>query len=184
MVSIAIKTHFLLLKVNVEYFLSRIIHSACEEHFNQLVQNQGFVALFKDIRKDIEIPEFMAVIAKGNVKEYVLSKLVPPQGLDRFEVILKEGMGISLSGILGEKTWPQIYCAFELRHLIEHRNGKVDARFRKRVIPHWRNSSWRDIPLNIGSAIEIRQDDFERTFESMLKAADAIAGAIRSFTPN
>jgi hypothetical protein len=38
--------------------------------------------------------------------------------------------------------WPQIYTAFEARHLVEHRDGRVDARFRDAVAQVWSNSSW------------------------------------------
>ena len=123
----------------------------------------------------MKIADFVDVIAKGNVKEYVLNLLVPLQGLDRFQVILAKGMSISMSDVIGEKSWPQIYCSFELRHLIEHRNGKVDAIFKKRVMPHWRRSSWRDVPLDTGKSVEIRQGDFDNTFEAMVHAVDAIA---------
>jgi hypothetical protein len=38
---------------------------------------------------------------------------------------------------------PQIYSAFEVRHLIEHRRGRVDQRFIAKVASHvlWKNSS-------------------------------------------
>jgi hypothetical protein len=183
MISIAIKTHFLLLKVNFEFFLNHIIYSACDQLFDHLVKRKGFVSLFKDIRKDIEMADLLAVIATGNVKEYVLSKVVPQQGLDRFEAIVKDGLSLSLSDILGEKAWHQIYCAFELRHLIEHQNGRIDSRFKRKVNPHWRKSSWQDVPLDVGAAIKIREVDFEQTFEAMLSGVDAIGGAITACRP-
>jgi hypothetical protein len=184
MASIAIKTHFLLLKVNFEYYLNRIILCACDRHFGRLVHNAGFIGLVKEVRKDLDIGDLISAIAREEVKDYVLTKVVPPQGLDRFEAILNNGMNISLPDVIGKHYWGQIFCAFELRHLIEHRNGKVDPRFLKRVAGHWRTSSWADTDLAEGKTVEIRQRDFDRTFDAMLISVNAIAAALDGFKPN
>ena len=63
-----------------------------------------------------------------------------------------------------------------MRHLIEHRKGKVDQRFIAEVAskPLWRNSSWSDIPLALGATVEVRVCDFDATCTAMLRAAQII----------
>src|SRR5208282_3593560 len=176
--SLAVKTHFLLLKVNFEFFLNRVIYWACDLHFAHLVNEKGFRKLLTDFKKTLAIQDFVTEIAQNSGKEYVLDKVVPPQGLNRFELILESGFGISMADVVGENDHGQICFAFEVRHLIEHRNGKVDAQFKEKVGRYWTKSSWRDASLNKGDEIEIRQVDFDATFAAMLHGVHTIAESV------
>jgi len=181
--SLAVKTHFLLLKVNFELFLNRIIYWACDRHFGHLVQSKGFASLLDAFKKTLDIEDFVNQIAHNTGKEYVLETMVPAQGLDRFTDILKKGFNISMPGVVGESYHSQIYCAFEVRHLIEHRNGKVDGRFKRNVARCWRKSSWHDVSLEKGSRLDIRQGDFDSTFEAMLHGVHAIGESVERYEP-
>jgi hypothetical protein len=115
-------------------------------------------------------------------KEFVIEKIIPRQGLDPMAKCFLETTRKSLRDTLNKvdpKLWSQIYSAFAVRHLIEHRKGKIDQRFLDEVVSRsfWRNSSWADFvaqPPRRGTGparIEVREEDFEATFDAMVRAA-------------
>lgn len=127
------KTHFLLLKVEFEFFLKRITYCLWDHHFEALLQ-RGKARALSD-RHTLE--EFAGAVARGEAKEYVLRRLVPHHGLDAFEHILHDSAGIPLPGLFqgeGRTSWCQIRSAFHVRHLIEHANGMVDEHFESDVL--------------------------------------------------
>jgi hypothetical protein len=75
--------------------------------------------------------------------------------------------------------------AFEVRHLVEHTNGKVDGQFVNAAAssPLWQNSTWHDVRLAEGGSVPIRERDFEDTCDAMLASARWIADEVKTFSP-
>jgi hypothetical protein len=178
------KTNFLVLKIEFEFFLKRMTYCLWDYHFEMLIR-QGKV---RGLSGKHTLKEFAGAIATGRGKEFILHRLIPQHGLERFERALKDSTGISLPGLFSGKDqflWCQIRSAFQLRHLIEHANGKVDEAYKSKVVceKDWQKSSWGQLPLNVGDKIPIREDDFEATFATMDQAAQVIAGRLETFPP-
>ena len=82
--------------------------------------------------------------SSADLREFIIDKIVGSHGLQRFEKALKRATKIGLRDVLNAKDhryWAQIYTAFEARYLVEHRDGKVDAKFREAMAQVWSNSS-------------------------------------------
>jgi len=174
------KTHFLLLKVNFEFFLNRLTHAVWDCHFRELIQRK------KLLSERFRLEEFATAVLHEAAKEYVLDKVVPTHGLDRFVTVLAESTGIDIQHAVASadaRAWSQIHSAFEVRHLIEHTNGKVDREFWNTVVtqPLWRNSSWGGQKIDLGTKVEIRDQDFDQTFAAMVAATDIIAEQLKGF---
>lgn len=179
------KTHFLLLKVHFEFFLSQIVHCVWDYHFDKLVEKKAS-PLARTEQHTLE--PFARAVSKGNPKEYILRRIIPTHGLARMEKALKESTGLSLSTILNRSDpsyWPQIHSAFAVRHLVEHTNGRVDTRFHDEIYPGplWKRSSWGQGKVDIGDEIVIRGIDFEATLGAMLPSAASIAEATMGYSP-
>jgi hypothetical protein len=182
---VVIKTNFLLLKVHFEFFISRIIHCVWDYHLDELVAKK-VPPLGKTEQQSLQ--PFARAVSKGNPKEYLLRRIIPSHGLTRMEKSLKESTGLSLPAIVNRSDslyWPQIHSAFEVRHLVEHTNGRVDTEFHDEVCPSplWRRSSWGKQKLNVGDEIVIGDADFDATLNAMLPAAAVIAQAVSAFVP-
>lgn len=178
------KTHFLLLKVEFEFFLKRIIYSLWDQYFEALLQQRKV----RGLSGKHTLKEFARAVACGQAKEFVLHRLIPHHGLDAFEKVLNDSTAISLPALFKGKDqncWCQIRSAFEVRHLIEHANGMVDERFRSNVVPEkaWQKSSWGDLTLQVRDKIPIREEDFQATFAAMDRATDVVAGRLATFAP-
>jgi hypothetical protein len=79
------------------------------------------------------------------VREFVIDRLVPRYGLPRFVTALEKSTGVRLPDVPSRKDshlYPQIAVAFEIRHLAEHRDGKIDGQFQAHLRGLWVNSSW------------------------------------------
>jgi hypothetical protein len=101
---------------------------------------------------------------------------------------IKKTTGIDVTKVLNDKSpryWSQILVAFEVRHLVEHTNGKADSAFIEKVDTggSWGQSSWVDLPLQRGSKIPIRNSDFELTCQAMIEAVRLIGDALLRFAP-
>jgi hypothetical protein len=161
------KTHFLLLKVEFEHFLKRMAHTAVNQHFPAL-RRQG---------------KLTAAATESEV-----DALIPRYGLPALEQFLETTTDIVLANLfLGghEADWCQIRSAFQVRHLIEHTNGRVDQLFKTKVISgtDWTNSTWATLHLRVKDKIPIRDEDFRKTFDAMIYAADLIAELLEGFSP-
>jgi hypothetical protein len=160
--SVITRTHFLLLKVEFEFFLVRMAHCVWEHH--------------------------LVAQAPDGWKGHVLQKVVPSHGLGRLAQSLKISTGVDLKHLLNKgpsPCWPQVWSAFEVRHLIEHANGKVDHAFLTQVVASslWKNSSWGSVLLAEGGKVPIREEDFDATFHAMIAATDLLGTALEGWTP-
>jgi hypothetical protein len=175
LVRVIVESHFLTLKVNFEYFLNRMLYCLWSWQFEQLVRRKPKGSL----TKAVPLRDFAQALSDQGGKEFVIGKVVPAHGLDRMAECFEETTGKSVSKALNAcdpKLWSQIHSAFEVRHLIEHRKGKVDQRFIEEVASHslWKNSSWANFPLGKQVPIQVREIDFEATCDAMVQAVKII----------
>jgi hypothetical protein len=182
--SVITKTHFLLLKVNFEYYLNRLVYCVWDRYFTQLVHQQKNRLL----SKEYQLREFARAVAEERAKEYVTNKVIPRHGLMLLRDALEKSTGIALEKVLNGRQpwyWCQIHSAFEVRHLIEHTNGRTDSEFMADVYtgPLWRASSWGDLALSVGCKIEIRDGDFEKTWQAMVESVPILCEAAMRFQP-
>ncbi len=175
LVKVVVEGHFLALKVNFEFFLNRMLYCLWSSQFDQLARrlSRGPLA------KAVPLRDFAQALSGEGGKEFVIANVVPAHGLNRMAECFQETAGKSLSQALNAEDpslWPQINSAFEVRHLIEHRKGKVDQRFIDDVASHalWKNSSWSDLPLAKHASLQVRANDFDATCATMVRAAEII----------
>lgn len=74
-ISLITKTHFLLLKVNFEFFLNRMAHCVWDAHFEHLVHAKKLPS------EKAKLEEFAAAVSDGTAKEFILSRVIPTNGL-------------------------------------------------------------------------------------------------------
>ena len=127
----------------------------------------------------------LAVAHQGEFigKDFVIDRMVPGHGLRPFTNEIKKTTGVSLKYVLDTSNpsyWPQIYTAFEVRHLVEHRDGKIDAEFRSNVAQCWPNTTWgrRGNNLQQLEKIEVADEDVVTTYHTMLDAARLMTEAV------
>ncbi len=122
--------HLLSLKINFELFLNRLLSTIWAFHFTELAPTiSGEVSLSEIGATVVEAGE-----SPADLREFIIEKVVGNQGLEHFEKVLKRATQIRLRDVLYAKDfhyWPQIYTAFQARHLVEHRDGKVDGGVRE-----------------------------------------------------
>ena len=166
--------HFLLLKVNLEVFLQLL---ARESWRCWLSRHRGSEKAF-----DGKVGKFLEERVVGlkamtlaDPTEYVLDCVVPSHGLGAFTHQLR------LTGIDLKQRWkplntvfPQIYVAFEVRHLIEHSRGVADERFKRKVKEFWEKSSWCRQSFAGASRVRVDREDFNATFDAMMTALRAV----------
>ncbi len=106
------------------------------------------------------------------------SKVAPDHGLEKLAGTLKKVSGIELSEKL--PLWSQICVAFEVRHLVEHLDGRVDAKFLRKVQKFWENSIWgkRSPSLDRLKRITVEEGDIESTYRAMREAASLLTDAL------
>ena len=71
---------------------------------------------------------------------------------------------------------PRSFLAFQVRHLIEHRNGRIDPQFRAIGQSLWKNSSWgqRITDLPARKKITVIESDLRETASAMGAALEAL----------
>jgi hypothetical protein len=82
-------------------------------------------------------------------------------------------------------VYPQLFVAFQIRHLVEHRNGRIDGTFIKRMSNRdgspsslWKNSTWgRAWPLKVNEKIPVEIEDVQSLATAATQGADAMASA-------
>ncbi len=118
------------------------------------------------------------------VRLELIDRIVPAHDLDDLVALFKRlGVGVQQSVDQRNPTWSQIRVAFAVRHLIEHRDGRVDARFKKAVgNGRWLRSSWGERD-SIDSIAKVRMKavDVERTYDSMQAAVEQIGVALKKW---
>jgi hypothetical protein len=168
--------HLMALKANFELYLNRLLTTLWTFHFSQLVDT-----IAGD--KRISLADLASAVAEHadefSAKKFVIEQIVPGYGLRRFTNEIKKTIHVSVEDVLDTKDptyWPQIYTAFEVRHLIEHCDGKVDGDFREHVAASWPNTTWGRHGNNLWTVekVEVAEEDVKITYSAMLEAARLI----------
>jgi len=155
----------------------------------------GFEELARKMPQQIRISSqdllpFLAQAAPEDLqaaKAAIVARIVPPQGLIELVRVLERTTNIRIQSLLDAADlghWPQIRVAFEIRHLVEHRDGKIDARFLDAVTPGlWCRTSWGARGrLETLEKVRVEQNDVERTFDAMIAAVKIIGGALHGWS--
>jgi hypothetical protein len=172
--------HLMALKANFELYLNRLLTTLWTFHFSQLVPTISG-------HKKISLVELASEVAEHanefSAKEFVIDQIVARHGLLPFTDAIEKATGISLKQVLDKNDfhyWPQIQMAFEVRHLVEHCDGKVDGDFREHVAESWPNTTWgrRGNNLQRMEKIEVENEDIVITYNTMLDAARLMTEAV------
>jgi hypothetical protein len=117
-----------------------------------------------------------------DVRDFIIDKIVPAYGLRQFEKALEKTTRIHLPDVLNRKDihyWPQICTAFEVRHLVEHRDGRVDRQFRTNLVPFWGQSSWgRRSSLERLEKVPVEEEDVKVTYATMFEATGLLSAEV------
>jgi hypothetical protein len=179
------EVHLIALKANFELYLNRVVTTLWNSRFEELATKCP-----EDVR--VSSRDLASLLAEDNdtaaaAKEAILLRLVPPHGLCSLARALECATGIKLQALLGKVNanhWPQIRVAFQVRHLVEHRDGKVDSRFRNAVgVKLWVASSWGRQPLEDLQKVRVEPTDVAATYEAMIAATELLADQLRHRYP-
>jgi hypothetical protein len=172
------KLHLLSLKISFELFLNRVLSTVWKFHFTELAPTISGQVYLSELAASIVEPGE----SSADLREFIIDKVVWNHGLVHFEKVLKSATQIQLHDVLNAKDfhyWPQIYTAFEARHLVEHRDGKVDGRFREAIAGFWPNSSWgRRTNLEGLEKVVVEEEDVVATLDAMLNATALLTGEL------
>jgi hypothetical protein len=132
--SVLHELHLVSLKANFELFLNRLLWTMWTFYFADLVHTipAGESVSLRELAESFE-----QVAGSGTgARDLVIDRMISVHGLHRFETALKQATNIQLRDVLNHENfryWPQIYTTFEVRHLVEHRDGQIDSGFRARL---------------------------------------------------
>jgi hypothetical protein len=170
--------HLVSLKSNFELFLNRLLSTVWVFHFTELVPTISGDVTLNELALNFE----HASESSNDVRAFIIDKVIPRHGLKRFEGALQKATRIRLSNLLNAKNfhyWPQILTTFEVRHLVEHRDGKVDNQFRRSVDSCWSRSTWgKRLSLEGLAKIEVEEEDVIETYTAMLDATDLLTNEV------
>lgn len=174
--------HLVALKANFELFLNRMLTAL-------------WVGWFKDILASYSGDERLTMKDLGEIlvngdrsltaEDLLVEAVVPRHGLTAFRTAIKAATGLDLRSIIyagNKQRWPQVWVAFSVRHLVEHRDGRVDADFRKTVRDEWPFSSWGSADLASTQKVLVMHDDVMATYRSMMESVDVVTTALTEWS--
>jgi hypothetical protein len=176
MQKVLIKSHFLLLKVQLELFL-HLLGLECWRV--ALVEYRyGGKKLSKSAWKQLEKPNARELLDHNDSVEALCATAVPIHGLKEITDSMKV-VGTDLQKLIeqhDEDIWSQVFTAFQVRHLIEHRNGNIDHRFFSSVKQTWQSSSWgrRVKDLYKETKVTLTEDDLRETAKQMNRFVESL----------
>lgn len=151
---------FLDLKANFELFL----WSCC-----RACLRRDPVRALGRIEANPELKGFVRKAKETDLTRDDWEALLPAHSLDKLVPLLEiVAPGLGVKGIAG---WSQVEVAFAVRHLVEHRNGRVDERFRRSVEHAWADSTWGRRSPEFPRRVEVLREDFDTTYEVMSDAS-------------
>jgi hypothetical protein len=117
----------------------------------------------------------------SNVRRLLIERIIPQAGLNPLRKELERTTGISLD-FLNRADWAQISVAFEVRNLVEHRDGMVDQAFLRNISDYWGNSSWRRFatPL-LRDRVPVEEEDVTGTYEAMMQSTRRLSKELLSW---
>ncbi|HXM94203.1 MAG TPA: hypothetical protein VOA64_08120 [Candidatus Dormibacteraeota bacterium] len=163
--------HLVSLKANFELFLDRILVTIWKFHFDQLA---AFIPPAVSLRAEKRYPH-----DDCNRRDFIIEneEVVPPHGLQLLEALTKV-TNIHCKEVLSKSYWPQIFTAFQVRHLVEHCDGKVDKTFRMKVDKFWRDSSWgrrQSQSLSELKKVVTEKEDVDETYAAMWESTELLS---------
>jgi hypothetical protein len=176
MQKVLIKSHFLLLKVQLELFLHLIGLECWRIALSEF--RTGKADLSYEAWKKLKSPNPRELLDHNDSVEALCASVVPQHGLKDIVDSMRL-VGTDLMTLLnnkGHQVWSQVFTAFQVRHLIEHRNGYVDESFRNSVKSTWATSSWGE---NLGDIcneqrITVTEEDLRVTANQMNRFVEAL----------
>lgn len=184
------ESHLLLLKANFEIFMHRLTRLVWQRRLTN-ARDSGFVEVKPLVEPLSRVPKKTllallsgkAVSSGKPVIDEVLKAMIPEHGLEGYVTKLEEA-GLNVTRIWNEgrlshqrsrvRTRPQIAVAFQVRHLVEHENGRVDERFQAAVKHEWKHTTWRSRALTQGERVLVLDEDIRETADCMVRAAEAL----------
>ena len=112
-----------------------------------------------------------------DTRQFVIDQAVVSQGLTALANQLDEVADISIRDVIVRadyRDWAQISTAFQIRHLLELTKCLAVGLFLGKVRKSWKSTSWADLTSEKGVRIEIREVDFEATYDAMVRAAKLV----------
>lgn len=168
--------HLTALKSEFELYLNRVLTVFWSAHFVSLAGNTS--------KREIPLREVADATLQGiSGQDLIVEKMVPNHGLRAFVDALKVATGIKLPKDLPNydfALWSQIQVAFQVRHIIEHRDGKIDGDFLANVRTFWGHSSWseRNAPITARDRITVEESDVTCTHKAMHKAVSILTNLL------
>jgi len=169
--------HLLSLKTNFELFLNRLLTTVWTFQFPvlSLTIPRDMSLLVRDLATEFG----HTIESTVDVRNFIIDKIVAVHGLQQLKTALQKTIRIALPHVLNHKNihyWPQIYTAFEVRHLVEHRDGRVDREFVRKMALTWVQSSWGKhgiIPEPL-EKVPVEEEDVIKTYEAMSEATSLL----------
>lgn len=173
---VLVRSHFLLLKVEFELFLHLLALQSWRVALRR--DRAGTSPLSAAAKRALVSPSPESLLEHDDVVEAISAAIVPKHGLGRIVDSMRH-VGTILPQILNDHNyliWPQLSVAFQVRHLIEHRNGHIDDSFRAHSSKLWVASSWgrRLGDLRLHAKVNVTKDDLQATADLMLDALSAL----------
>ena len=171
------EVHLVALKAEFELYLNRMLTVLWTAHFDSLAGKAPG-------KRDVSLRELAEAAMHGVAsRDFVIQMVVPAHGLAALVGSLKEATDIELPKDLPAydfSQWSQIQLAFQVRHLIEHRDGRVDSDFRTHARKFWSNSSWgrRGSMPGVLERITVEEVDVACTYGAMREGARLITDAL------
>ena len=164
---------FLDLKVNFELFLWTVCRAWLTHDLTGAMRRvTEATAKSKTLKEFIKTKSIVDLF--GDVEAFI-----PAHGLELLTQLL--GAMTPGSKVCSGSFWPQIKVAFAVRHLVEHRNGRVDQRFVGDVSSAWRLSSWGASKAQLpspGERVQVGSHDFDATYEAMERGVEEIRATV------
>jgi len=169
------EVHLVALKADFELYLNRVLTVVWAGHFPSIVK--------KYLSKGYFSKREQAALRSLTSPELFIERVVPNYGLDALLETLKNTTEITLPNDLKDyepSEWGQVQVAFQVRHLIEHLDGKVDDGFRRRVREFWKESSWGKTHHELDTLVKVtvNEIDVACTYNAMRQAAHSLTDAL------
>lgn len=181
---VLVKSHFILLKVNFELFLQLLSVAAWRVALKEHRDGAGSLSDKAQRRLFALKIGSESVLLHADPIEALCDAIVPRHGLMQLSDVLRE-TNLDITRAFNDAdpaVWAQIATAFEVRHLIEHRNGLVDGSFRAAVGKFWPASTWgrrSDTPLAERERVHVTEGDLLETARAMTLALSALELLVR-----
>lgn len=175
------KVHLVALKTNFELYLNRLLWAFWTTRFKLLAaqRNEQRKVDLKDLANTLQGEQEDRADA---VRDFLIDQIIPRHGLANLVEELRFASGRRLDDLIlarNPRYWAQIEVTFEVRHLVEHRDGRIDRQFRSAVASRWPRTSWgRRLDLGTISRIPVEGQDVVQAYRAMMRSTDIMQDAL------